>query len=49
MNRLKTPQEKQLEVYNKRMAEYKADSLDAKWFWYIMTAALILTSIIDNL
>lgn len=49
MNRLKTNQEKQMELYNNRMKQYKADSLGEGWFWGVMAIALILTAIIENI
>jgi len=42
MNRLKTLQEK-------RQKQYEDESISGKWFWYIMSAALLLTALIDNL
>jgi hypothetical protein len=49
MNRLKTPQDKQLEHYNKMNEIYKKDSLDFKWFFIIIISALILTALIENI
>jgi len=42
MNRLKTTQEK-------RQKQYEDESISGKWFWYILSAALLLTALIDNL
>jgi hypothetical protein len=49
MNRLKTPQDKQLEHYNKMNEIYKKDSLDFKWFFIIIISALISTALIENI
>lgn len=48
-NRLKTPQEKYLEQLAERQKEYAKDSLGMGWFFIIITAALILTAIIENI
>lgn len=49
MNRLKTKEEKQLEIYEQRMKEYKKNSLGVEWFWGIIAVALILTALIENI
>jgi len=49
MNRLKTPQEKQIEHYNKMNEIYKKDSLGMEWFFIIIIAGLLATALIENL
>lgn len=48
-NKLKTPQEKHFELLAERQKQYAKDSLGMGWFFVIITAALILTALIENL
>ena len=48
-NRLKTPQEKHLELLAERQKQYTKDSLGMVWFFIIMGAALLLTALIENI
>lgn len=49
MNRLKTPQEKQLEQYKKSFDQYKKDSINPMYAFILVGVALILTALIENL
>jgi hypothetical protein len=49
INRLKTKEEKHLELLAERQKEYAKDSLGMGWFFIIITSALILTSLIENM
>jgi len=49
MNKLKTPEDKKIEHYNKMNEIYKKESLDFKWFFIIIISALILTALIENI
>ena len=48
-NKLKTPQEKHLELLAERQKQYAKDSLGMGWFFVIITVALLLTALIENL
>jgi hypothetical protein len=48
-NKLKTPQEKHLELLAERQKQYAKESLGMDWFFAIITAALLLTALIENL
>jgi hypothetical protein len=48
-NRLKTKEEKHLELLAKRQDEYAKDSLGMKWFFIILITGLLLTSLIESL
>ena len=48
-NRLKTAEERHLELLAARQKRYAKDSLGMEWFFIIMIGALILTAIIENL
>ena len=48
-NKLKTPQEKHLELLAERQKQYAKESLGMGWFFAIITAALLLTALIENL
>ena len=48
-NKLKTPQEKHLELLTARQKKYAEESLGMGWFFAIIAGALLLTAIIENL
>ncbi len=48
-NRLKTKQEKHLELLAKRNAEYAKDSLGIEWFFIIIIGGLLATALIENM
>jgi hypothetical protein len=48
-NRLKTQQDKLNEHYAKMQKEYQKESLGMGWFFAIITVALLLTALIENL
>jgi hypothetical protein len=48
-NKLKTPQEKHLELLAARQKKYAKESLGMEWFFIIIIGALILTAIIENI
>jgi len=48
-NKLKTPQEKHLELLAARQKQYAKDSLGMGWFFAIIASALLLTALIENL
>ena len=48
-NRLKTQQEKHLELLAERQKQYAKDSFGMGWFFAIITVALLLTALIENL
>lgn len=49
MNKLKTPQEKHLELLAERQKQYAKDSLGFGWFFAIIITAMILTAIVENI
>lgn len=48
-NRLKTQQEKQLELLAERQKQYAKESLGMGWFFAIIIGAMLLTALIENL
>ena len=48
-NRLKTKEDKLIEHYAKMQKQYAKQSLGAGWFFAIITVALLLTALIENL
>jgi hypothetical protein len=48
-NKLKTPQEKHLELLAERQKQYAEESLGMGWFFAIIAGALILVAIIENI
>ena len=48
-NKLKTPQEKHLELLAARQKKYAQESLGMGWFFAIIAGALLLTALIENL
>ena len=48
-NKLKTPQEKHLELLAERQKQYAKDSLSMGLFFVIITVAVLLTALIENL
>jgi hypothetical protein len=48
-NKLKTPQEKHLELLAARQKKYANESLGMGWFFAIVAGALLLTALIENL
>jgi len=48
-NRLKTKEEKHLELLAKRNAEYAKDSLGMEWFFIIIIGGLLATALIENM
>lgn len=48
-NRLKTKEEKHLELLAKRNAEYAKDSLGIEWFFIIIIGGLLATALIENM
>ena len=49
MNKLKTPYEKHLQLLSERQKQYAKNSLGMGWFFAIITIALLLTALIENL
>jgi hypothetical protein len=48
-NKLKTPQEKHLELLAARQKKYAQESLGMGWFFAIVAGALLLTALIENI
>ena len=48
-NRLKTKEEKHLELLAKRNDEYAKDSLGIEWFFIIIIGGLLATALIENM
>jgi len=48
-NKLKTQQEKHLELLAKRQKQYEEESLGMGWFFVIIVGGLLLTALIENL